>query len=82
MLDVVERIRRANASHDHSLADRLNERLAQLLSESPEHLLMTRELAEWQASPDQTRDGDALAADSLDELRALILALGPGPSWH
>jgi hypothetical protein len=82
MLDVVEQIRRANDRDDHTLARRLNEHLASLLSESPEHLLKTRELADWQFSAQKKEESDARVGAALGELRAAVLALGPGPSWH
>lgn len=82
MLDVVEQIRRANNDGDHRLAAKLSKRLDQLLAGNPEELLKTKELADWEFSVRRKRDGDALAADALDELRSAVLALGPSPSWH
>jgi hypothetical protein len=80
--DVVEQIRRASGRNEHDLAGSLNERLALLLSESPEQLLKTRELADWQHVPERKHEADALAGDALDEIRSEILALGPSASWH
>jgi hypothetical protein len=82
LLEVVEQIRRANAGGHHDLARTLNERLALLLSQTPERLLKTRELADWDHSPDGKLEAEALASDALDELRAELLALGPTASWH
>jgi hypothetical protein len=75
-------IRRANRDDDFDLATRLNEHLGRLLSESPEHLLKTRELADWRFSATGKAHGDELAADAIEELEAAALALGPSPSWH
>jgi hypothetical protein len=82
MVDVVEQIRRANNDGDHRLATRLSERLDKLLAGNPEQLLKTKELADWEFSVKRKREGDALAANALDELRSAVLALGPSPSWH
>jgi hypothetical protein len=80
--DLVERIRLANDHDDHRLADKLNGTLARMLAESPEHLLKTRELADWRFSAERKEEGDARVAAALAELRALILSLGPSASWH
>lgn len=82
MVDVVERFRRANRDGDGQLANRLNEHLDRLLTESPEHLLRTRELADWRFRRDGQSHGDALARDALAELKDAILALGPRPAMH
>jgi hypothetical protein len=82
MRDLVEQIRSANERDDHALARRLNEHLSLLLAASPEKLLKTRELADWNVSARTRHEGDALAADALEELRDAALALGPSPSWH
>jgi hypothetical protein len=82
MLEVVEQIRRANSEDDHGLAEKLDERLALLLAGSPEKLLKTRELADWDFAAHTREESDALAADALGEIRAAVLALGPSASWH
>jgi hypothetical protein len=59
--DLVREIRRANDGDDFDLATRLNERLGK----NPEHLLKTRELADWkfsgakQGAERQARGGSA-----------------------
>jgi hypothetical protein len=82
MLDVVEHIRRANDKDDQGLTEKLDERLGVLLAGSPETLLKTRELADWDFAAHTKRETDALAAGALGEIRAAVLALGPSASWH
>jgi hypothetical protein len=82
LLDVVGQIRRANDDGDHQLAAKLDERLGELLAGTPEQLLKTRELADWQFSAHSKRETDTLASDALDEIRSAVLASGPSPSWH
>jgi hypothetical protein len=82
LFGVVDEIRHAIGDDDHDLAEKLNERLSLLLAGSPETLLKTRELAGWDFSAHTKQETDALAADSLDEIRTAVLALGPSASWH
>jgi hypothetical protein len=82
MHEIVERIRRANHDENHRLAGKLSEHLAELLSESPEHLLSTQELADWEFSSAQKQEGDELASNALDEIRSVAVSYGPSSSWH
>lgn len=82
MREIVERIRRASHEENHRLANKLSEHLAELLSESPEHLLRTQELADWEFSSTQQQEGDELASNALDEIRSVAVSYGPSSSWH
>jgi hypothetical protein len=80
--DLIGAIRHANGRDDFNLARKLNEHLALALAESPEHLLKTRELADWKFTAKNKHRSDSLAEDALEEVRAQLAALGPTPAWH
>jgi hypothetical protein len=80
--DLIGEIRHANDRDDFNLARKLNEHLALALAESPEHLLKTRELADCKFNAKNKPRNESLAADSLEEMRARIAALGPTAAWH
>jgi uncharacterized protein YccT (UPF0319 family) len=82
LVDLVEKIRRANRAHDHPRVETLKERLADALAASSEELLSTHELAHRRVKVDEAATNERLAAAALDELQAVVLAYGLSPSLH